>query len=140
VSGIVATTPVRPDASGITVEARETSGGTLVDTQLTDAAGAFSFDLPADTYNISAVRSSFLTTEYAGLVVNAGDTTDIGTGTILGGDINNNGTINITDIASMAAVFGTADAASDLNGDGTVNITDVASAGASFGLSSPIAW
>jgi hypothetical protein len=44
---------------------------------------------------------------------------------ICAGDVNLDGTVNITDLLGVIAAWGTADPASDLNDDGVVNIVDL---------------
>jgi hypothetical protein len=55
---------------------------------------------------------------------------------LLGGDANDDDTINIVDIGIIAVNFGTSGPAGDINADGTVNIVDIAGAAVNFGLSS----
>ncbi len=53
-------------------------------------------------------------------------------------DVANQGMVNIVDVASIAANFGTTNAKYDLDSDGVVGITDVAIVAADFGA--PIFW
>ncbi len=53
-------------------------------------------------------------------------------------DVANQGTVNIVDVATIAAYFGTTTARYDLDGNGVVGITDVAIVAADFGA--PIFW
>jgi hypothetical protein len=63
---------------------------------------------------------------------------------LLGGDQDNNGTINSTDLTNIGLVFGatgvTPGTGSDINADGNVNILDLVLVGGNFGLSSPQPW
>ena len=56
--------------------------------------------------------------------------------TLLGGDTNGDGRINILDIAYIGARFESQDTLADLNADGRVNILDLVLAASNFGQSS----
>jgi len=43
----------------------------------------------------------------------------------LPGDLNNDNTVNITDMSIMLSNYGTSNSAADINGDGTVNVLDM---------------
>jgi len=43
----------------------------------------------------------------------------------LSGDLNNDNTVNITDLSILLSDYGTANAAADINLDGTVNVLDM---------------
>jgi hypothetical protein len=58
--------------------------------------------------------------------------------TLLGGDINADGTINILDIAYIGARFKGQDTLADLNQDGKVNILDLVMAASNFGQSTQL--
>jgi len=53
--------------------------------------------------------------------------------TLLNGDVNSDGQINILDMAYIGARFGSQDAPADLNADGRVNIIDLVLAASNFG-------
>jgi hypothetical protein len=57
--------------------------------------------------------------------------------TLLGGDVNGDGRIDILDIAYIGARFEGQDALADLNQDGTVNILDLVLAASNFGQTAP---
>ncbi|MBT9137342.1 MAG: hypothetical protein DDT34_02432 [Firmicutes bacterium] len=53
--------------------------------------------------------------------------------TLLGGDADYNGDVDVTDLAQIAAHFNTQDAAADINDSGLVDIFDLVLAGRNFG-------
>lgn len=55
------------------------------------------------------------------------------TGSILRGDLNGDGVVNITDLVIVGANFGTAGARGDANGDEKVDVIDLVLVGANFG-------
>jgi hypothetical protein len=65
---------------------------------------------------------------------------------LAGGDANNDGLIDIGDLACIGGSFSEAPApcgatgSSDINGDGEVNILDLVLAGGNYGLKSPGDW
>lgn len=132
----------------VTVEARATDnqanhevtaegalGGIL--TALTGANGDFLIeDAPADTYDVTADSPGFLAASCSGVVHEADALTTLEDVTLLAGDIDDSGEIDITDASAMGVVFGTADEVSDLNDDGLVDVLDLILMAANFGQSS----
>ena len=65
---------------------------------------------------------------------------------LLGGDANNDGLIDLSDLTCVGGSFGGAPAvcgttgSSDINADGAVNILDLVLPGSNFGLTSPGTW
>ncbi|MBI4136587.1 DNRLRE domain-containing protein [Candidatus Roizmanbacteria bacterium] len=56
-------------------------------------------------------------------------------GSMLPGDVNDDCTVNITDLSRLLARFGMSSGSEDLNGDGTVNIADLSQVLSNFGSS-----
>jgi hypothetical protein len=65
---------------------------------------------------------------------------------LLGGDANNDGLIDLSDLTCIGGSFGAAPVicgttgSSDINADGVVNILDLVLSGGNYGLTSPGAW
>jgi len=65
---------------------------------------------------------------------------------LLGGDANNDGRIDLSDLTCVGGSFGAAPAvcgttgSSDLNADSAVNILDLVLPGGNYGLTAPLAW
>jgi hypothetical protein len=127
----------RTDHSG--AEVRADPGGHVT---TTDAAGRYTLGpLPAQSYTVDVRHTSYLRAGEREFQVQAGQATELPRVTLLGGDCNNNDTIDITDgaIASASFGFGTGqvgfDARADINGDGVVDIFDLVMVGNNFGCS-----
>jgi uncharacterized repeat protein (TIGR01451 family) len=139
IQGNVLYAPVLTDMSGTAIEAYETAGSTMVGSTTTDAMGYYTLDLPDDNYDVYAERGNYLNGVYNQTVV-SGTTVTLPDVTLLGGDMDDNGTVNIVDISNIALNFGGSGPAGDLNGDGTVNIVDISGAAANFGQIEPVPW
>lgn len=63
---------------------------------------------------------------------------DIGTITLLGGDVNQDNLVNIFDLAGIGGSYGDSDPNIDINGDGIVSIFDLVQAAANYGKRGPI--
>ena len=103
-------------------------------TAATTASGAFSIEVTAPS-TISASYAGYLSVQWTvaeppNLVLTLDPVT------LLGGDVNGDGTVDILDIVYIGAHFGGTDARADLNGDGKVDILDIVIAGGNFGESS----
>ena len=128
---------VNPAGTVITLE---NENGDLVTITVNDD-GTFSItDLKDGTYRVWADNSPYFSgcTE---IEVVDGQLASIGSITLLNGDVNGDGIIDIGDVTLLAWYFGmpTADVPEsqrrvDLNSDGTVNIQDLAIVGANFGM------
>jgi hypothetical protein len=97
------------------------------------------------SYQIEARHSLYLSNRMAGPLEPDRAYVDVDT-RLRGGDANNNGAIDIEDLACIGGAFGGAPApcgsngSSDINADGTVNIFDLVLAGGNYPLSSPQPW
>jgi immune inhibitor A len=121
-------------------------GGAELGCTTTDAAGYYSFSLPANTYDVFLEMERYLDGEKPGQVVIAGGTTTLCQVKVLGGDANDDDVINILDLSFMGFRFGQSigdpnwDERADINNDGTINILDIVGAGANFNETSPVPW
>ena len=112
----------------------------------TDADGHYELIVPEGTYDVTAEMDLYLDSERLGEFCPAGGDNQLPDVTLLGGDTNDDCTINILDITFMGARFGTStsdadfDPKADINTDGTVNILDLTVAGGNFHETCPVAW
>ncbi|MBN1937519.1 MAG: hypothetical protein JW934_22870 [Anaerolineae bacterium] len=128
------------------LEGRDEHGGIAVEMSnsefyatTTDVDGWYEFvDVIAETYNVYFSHELYLTTVVEGCTVNPGETAWMPDITLLGGDLNGDGVIDISDLVIGAANFNTGDPMSDINGDGLVDIFDIVLIGKNFGLTGPI--
>jgi hypothetical protein len=137
---LVNLSPTRTDLSGTVVEAIEVAGGTVVDSTTTDTAGAFSLSgLPPDSYIIRAGHTMYLWAEHAHDLV-AGSSTALGDVTLVGGDFDGNGEVELVDVTYVASRYDTPDLSADLNDNGSVDLPDVTSTASAFGSVAPLPW
>jgi hypothetical protein len=112
--------------------------------------GVFSFDnvgvLPeGSTYQLEAVHGLYLGNRTSHLL-HALETFSAPPTRLLGGDTNNDGLIDLSDLTCIGGSFGGApvtcgtSGSSDINADGAVNILDLVLPGSNYGLSSPGEW
>ena len=73
----------------------------------TDASGYYQLSVPEGTYDLSATMAGYLDSDRAGEVCPAGGSKQLPTVTLLGGDTNDDCTIDILDLAFMGSRFGT---------------------------------
>jgi len=143
-----------PDEEGIVgtvkLQGRYDHSGTMVSALLedpgccqvfTDADGYFKI-VPTEvgTYRVTAWKRGYLRARRTGVPYNPGQLTDMGTVTLLGGDVVPDSVIDICDITYIASRFGGTDGLADITGDGQVNILDLTVTAANFGQSGPIPW
>jgi len=103
---------------------------------LTNAAGNFVLNLDTHrTYRcITAFKQNYLVGQKDMPVGNLGSIT------LLGGDVNQDNCINIFDLTMIGSRYGSTDSRGDVNGDLTVNIYDLTIAAGNFGRCRPIIW
>lgn len=137
-------------AGTIRLQGRYNHSGAMVSTRLespgccqafTDAEGRFRILPPkAGTYQVTAWKQGYLRARRTGVSYEPGQPLDMGTVTLLGGDVVPDETVDICDITYIASRFGRTDALADITGDGQVNILDLTVTAANFGRSGPIPW
>jgi hypothetical protein len=130
------------EATGITVQLLA-ADGSVVNEQAVSGDGQFSFsNVAAGSYVVSASGAGHLTTTYNVTVTDDPQGVTVGTLTLKAGDIDDNGTIDLTDAGFIGANFNQpvppAPEAADLNRDGTVNVRDLVLLGSNFGMTGPV--
>lgn len=128
-----------PDNAGITIELL--SQGTPAAQVVTGANGAFQFtDVPAGTYTIRASAPQHLGFTQDVTVDTSGQPVTVETVTLMAGDTDDNGTIDVTDASFVGANYSLAappaPSTVDLNRDQQVNISDLVLVGGNFGRTS----
>jgi hypothetical protein len=119
----------RTDHSGTRVQL---DGGATV---ITGADGRYSFSATAGGHTLAFTRESYLRKALQAHVP-PGGTTTLPTFTLLAGDVNQDGTINILDLTAVAGQFGSIGpslGAVDINADGRVDILDIVLVAKNFG-------
>jgi hypothetical protein len=115
-------------------------------TMLTDATGYYELvktdpgtGITLGTYSANVDRRAYLSATKASNVVIVAGMNEINTlataPTLLGGDANANGRIDVGDLSAIGGAFGTTitpDTGPDINGDGYINIFDLVLAGGNF--------
>ncbi|MCB0208499.1 MAG: hypothetical protein KDJ52_04200, partial [Anaerolineae bacterium] len=127
----------RTDHSGTDIILTETSCSEAISSSLsTSTAADGSFEITvADEQSIACLRAThtgYLTAQQS--LPNE----DIGTVTLLGGDVNEDAVIDILDLALIATLYRTNDPTGDINGDGTVNIFDLVITASNYQERGPI--
>ncbi|HUN05867.1 MAG TPA: DUF5060 domain-containing protein [Aggregatilineales bacterium] len=139
ISGI-ANYPGRSDHSGIQVDLYTLEG--LLVGVVTTSTGAYQFtDVPVGVYYIRISVPHSLVLEYLVNVETNGSIIDLGVNTLVMGDADSNGAVDLLDAAFIGANYGingTLAPNGDLNRDSIININDLVLVGSSFGLTSPI--
>ncbi|MDY7042397.1 MAG: hypothetical protein SVX38_16195, partial [Chloroflexota bacterium] len=107
----------------------------------TDSEGNFTvaIDEPG-LYIVSAWKYGYLRAQHDLVSVQAGQTTHVGTVTLLGGDVIVDNVIDICDVTYIAARFLGTSSTADVNGDDKVDILDLTVTAANFGIGGPIPW
>lgn len=115
----------------------------------TDNTGAYSLaktgagnGIVAGNYSVSVTRRAYLGASKTGTISVAKDGTTTVTGPVpplLGGDVDDSGAIDISDLSTIGTAFGQvpvggADTGADVNGDDIVNIFDLVLGGGNFNL------
>ncbi len=127
----------RTDNSGAQVTAWQ--AGSPITGDVTAAGGGYSLSLPAGTYSMTVSMASYLTEQVDNVVVASGGLTPLPDITLLGGDVNGDGTVDILDLSAIGAKYGLSsgdpgfDPAMDINSDDIINIQDLSLAAANYG-------
>lgn len=128
----------RPDSAGITAQLYAPDGS-LVATATTGADGHYSFsDVALGAYVLHLSAPQHIAVSKTVAVEAGGSTVDAGTDTLMAGDTNDDGTIDIADATFVGANFSVAvppaPANADLNADAVVDISDLVLVGGNYGL------
>ncbi len=126
----------RSDHSGVSIRAGSYAGTTGPDAQ-------YALTLPPSTYEVMASKPGYLPSYLSGVNVEPGSPTVLDDVSLVGGDVNQDGIINIFDLVLVGLNFGQAppsDARADVNGDGGVDIFDLVLIGVNYGIAGPTAW
>lgn len=143
IGGIAERQGTRTDHAGAEVIALMMDGG-VVTTATTADDGSFTLEVPlGGTYGVSASYPGYLNAHKSSVYVGS-DSVDIGSTTMVGGDVNADNCINILDIVSVIGDFGLDELdvsnPQDINDDGKVNILDLTIAAGNFSRCGPTAW
>ena len=112
----------------------------------TVASGAYTLTVPAGIYDINVDMDLYLDGSRTGVTVTAGIKTTLPEIMLLGGDTNDDDTVNILDLSFLGARFGFScgdplyDVRGDINLDCSIIILDLTLAGSNFLISSPVPW
>jgi hypothetical protein len=106
----------------------------LTPTLTTEANGRFEFFAPAgERYRcLLAYQPGYL------MAQQRSPRGDMGTVSLLGGDVTGDNLIDIFDLALIGSRYGTGDAMGDINADGQVNIIDLVLTASNYGQKGPI--
>jgi hypothetical protein len=107
---------------------------------VTNPDGSYQFtDVPVGSYNVQATAPQHLTIVRN---IQLGDLSlNLGTDTLMAGDVDDNSVIDIVDAGLIGANFGLEGGlfpSGDLNRDSTIDISDLVLVGSNFGLAGPI--
>lgn len=121
-----------------------TATGPVTRTDSTDTGGGFVLgELRAGSYDVVADAGSYLP-NCTSATVGPGDEITLPATTLLGGDVNDDGTINIGDATLIGSNFGQsvppADTRADINADLVVNVQDLAILGGNYELAGCQPW
>ena len=117
--------------------------GEWAETQTATDGTFFLSPLTASSITVHATHPGYLRSQ-KGSIYLAGGEVDIGTTTLVGGDVNSDNCINILDVVSIIFWFGQnsppAPDAVDINNSGSVNIQDLTLAAGNFTRCGPTTW
>ncbi|MGB3714407.1 MAG: hypothetical protein WA996_08260 [Candidatus Promineifilaceae bacterium] len=120
-------------------------GGTSTCT-LTASSGACTLTVPVGNYDITVEMDLYPGALRTGVTATAGITKTLPEILLLGGDTNDDDTVNILDLSFLGARFGTScgvplyDQTGDINDDCLINILALSLKGSNFPISSPVPW
>jgi hypothetical protein len=125
----------RTDHSGIAVSLVNGASENVV----TGSDGAYTYsDVPAGVYGLVISHTLYLAAEFNACSVPGGETTSMPDVTLLGGDLDGNNVIDISDLVIGGAHFDSTSPEADITADGYVDIFDIVLIGKNFGLTGPV--
>jgi len=140
----------RPSVSGIIkLERRNGREGIVVQlsglpTAVTKSDGSYKISsVPPGTYTVRAYAPGYLVAELKGVQILPGHIISLPPVTLVGGDANGDGQINLLDLTIVARSFGLcppSDPWADITGDGCVNLTDLVLVSQNYNRVGPIPW
>ena len=120
------------NVTGIVVTAGERQVGT-------DAEGRFEIEVdPAQAYLLTVTAPGYLSAQAEGEVLASSTVVDLGSVTLLGGEVTGDEQIDIFDLALIGSRYGSGDSWGDINGDGLVDIFDLTLSASNYGQRGPI--
>jgi hypothetical protein len=137
-------------AGSVTVDGRSSAAGVRISVSpggaqaVTGASGAFVINgLQANiTYTLTASLAGFADVQRSNLRISNG-TAQIGGAVMRAGDVDDDGSVTVTDVSLVAGQYGTnvsAGSPADLTGNGAIDITDVSLVAGNYGLAGPTQW
>ncbi len=140
----------RPDVTGVIhLERRNGRAGVVVQlsglpTAVTKGDGSYTVSsVPPGVYTIRAYAPGYLVAERRGVQILPGHSITLPIVTLLGGDANSDGRIDLQDLIIVARAYGTrppSDPWADITGDGWVNLDDLVLVAQNFSRFGPIPW
>jgi hypothetical protein len=140
----------RPSVTGvISLERREDLAGVVVElsglpTTLTKSDGTYTIEsVPPGTYTVRAYAPGYLVAERHGIQILPGHMISLPPLTLVGGDANGDGRIDLLDLTLVARNFGgcpPVDEWADVNRDGCVNLTDLVLVSQNYNKVGPTPW
>ncbi len=140
----------RPDIVGeVRLERRAQWGGVIVQLNglpiaVTEPDGSYAIsNVPPGTYPLRAYAPGYLVAERQGVQILPGNTITLPPVTLVGGDVNNDGVINVQDLIVISSNFGLCpppDPYVDITADGCVNLNDLVLVTQNFGRYGPTPW
>jgi len=98
-------------------------------------------NVPTGQYLVQAARAGYLSAQGYVTIAVAGETKTLPPITLIAGDLNGDGQVDLFDLVRMTVAFGAqdvADASADLTGDGQLNLFDMTLAGNNLGQTGPL--
>lgn len=92
-----------------------------------DSTGKYEIEVGQGTYSVVLGKAGYLYKTYDGVEV-ASENVDLGAITLIGGDFNNDSSIDLADIQPALTSYSQSDASLDLDDDGVVTLTEVQTA------------
>jgi hypothetical protein len=135
VSGLVAYQTI---SERVGIQVQLLANNAVVSETVTDALGAYTFNnLPPGSYMVKVVAPQHLAASQTATVAPSGQVVTLADLTLLAGDTDNNGVIDLADAGLIGANFGLDGSLvplADLNRDNTINVGDLVIIGINFGL------